>query len=110
MPCDTRGYAGENKKMPIPACVYSPTFDISAFVQERLRLSVFSYVWKPPDSPTLRMDRVMPLSMTKKNWRELESLYTWAKKTDPDEKIRMKHAHELWEQRQPGETMVRIIS
>lgn len=88
--------------MSLLACLKSSTFDYATFIQACGELSVFWYVWQPPDSECLRFERYMPYTPTTKTVADLDALYQWADRTDPDWKIRRLYVKKTWQDRKPG--------
>ena len=95
--------------MELPDCVTLPFFDMTSYLQETLKLSVFLYVWQLPGTTEIRSERYLPVAQSKTGWRNIAALTQWAARTDPDNLIRLAYVKLAWEQRPAGENRLIIF-
>jgi hypothetical protein len=88
----------------LSSCVASQTFNFEEYSGECRRLNVKNWVWKPPGSSDIRIDRYWPENVTE----EIFILAEWADRTDPDQVIRTQNAHRLWFLRAKDDLVINI--
>lgn len=87
-------------------CLMLTDFDYIEYLRACAALSMFWFVWAPPEASEPLINHIFPRRQTPRRRILAAALNVWAERTDPYGAVRAREAAREWASRKPDELIV----